>query len=241
MQQEEKTRMEEGETSSQQTGMSFGITKDTKSKNATPLKVATKLETATKQFPYGYEFPVASLVNVISNSEFDTKNGKTAVLQFIFRDSQGSQHTHIEFKIDETDAKFQSKMEGMNVRIKHIFTAVFGSFPEEGLGTGATSFEQFFQKVSEAFNSKTTEDGKKVYANHPLYYKLTYYKANLNFPLSPNFLERYHKDRACGLSINTRYDNLEPKTASAGSMFGGLPGIGGEAPSDLPNFEEGFS
>jgi len=219
----------------------FGITSETKSTNNAPLLVATKVEN-NSQFPSGWKFPIAKLVNVISNPEFEKKDGnKVAVLQFIFKDKDNRQHNHTEWEIESTDTKFKEKKDGLDVRIKHIYTSVFGRFPEKGIGTEATSWGEFFNLVADAFNTITIgekEDIKKVYPTIPLYYKLTYYKARMNFPLSPNFLEKVVKDKPCKtLTINTTYDKLSP-SVSAG---GGIPGIGGgNSTDDLPSFEQEY-
>lgn len=220
-------------------GLNFGITVETKSSNFTPLKTATKLTAPDPKFPYGWQFPIATLVNVIAIPNYSTKNGDKAVLQFVFRDKDGSQHIHFEWEQDPSDAKIKEKMEGLNVRIKHLYTAAFGTFPEEGIGRGATSFADFFAKVAEAFNSVKDSEGRKVYATKNYYYKLTYFNGNLGFPLSPNFIEPVHASKACSLNINLKYDTLDSKTTkSVNPMLGG---IGGDIPSDLPSFEDSFS
>lgn len=221
----------------------FGITSETKSSNFTPLKVATKLTTPNPIFPYGWEFPIARLVNVVDNPAHDTKNGKKAVLQFIFRDKDGSQHNHIEWEQDPTDNKFKEKMNGLNIRIKHIYTEVFGNFPKEGIGVGASNFAEYFKAISNAFNSVVDGDGKKVYATRNYFYKLIYFNGNLGFPLSPNFICRVENNKACNLNINLKYDEIESKESNRGHLGGSLGsfGAGMDAPSDLPSFEEGFN
>lgn len=220
-------------------GLSFGITTETKSSNFTPLKVATKLDTPDPRFPYGWSFPIARLVNVVANPEYETKNGKKAVIQFIFKDRNGSQYTHIEWEQDPTDVKIKEKMDGLNVRIKHIYTTVFGNFPEQGIGANAKSFADFFDKVAKAFNEAVNEAGSKIYATKDLYYKVTYYNGNVGFPLSPNFLEEVKKDKPCNLNINLKYDKIDSTaTASTNPMFN----IGGEdMPFDTPDFESDYN
>lgn len=222
----------------------FGVTKETKAVNSAPLLTATKLTAPDPQYPAGYKFPVAHLVNVVFNPTLAKKDETTVpVLQFIFKDKDQRQYTHTEWVIEDTDSKFQDKMDGMNSRIKHIYTSVFEKFPDAGVGTEATSFANFFELVAKAFNNKVTGEGdtkKKVYPSIPLYYKLTYYKTRLGFPLSPNFLERVVPSKPCKLlAINPTYDKLEPQGAAKG---GGIPGVGGGAPDGaLPSFEEEYS
>lgn len=221
----------------------FGITTETKAINATPLLIATRVEN-DPMFPSGWKFPIAHLVNVASNPEFEKRDGsKVPVLQFIFKDKDNRQHTHIEWEVEVEDGKFKEKHDGLNVRIKHIYTAVFGTFPEkEGIGTNASTYAEFFGIVADTFNSITRGEGEnkvKAYPTVPLYYKLTYYKTRFNFPLSPNFLERVVKDKPCKLlTIHTVHDKLTP-TVGGGS---GIPGVSGsESSDDLPTFEKDYS
>lgn len=220
----------------------FGITSETKASNNAPLLVATEVK-GNPQFPSGWRFPIARLVNIVSTPEFEKKDGaKVAVLQFIFKDKDGRQHNHTEWEVDDGDTKFKEKKDGLDVRIKHIYTTIFGQFPEKGIGTEATSWGEFFSLTEQAFNNITIGEGdekKKVYPTIPLYYKLTYYKARMNFPLSPNFLERFVKDKPCKtLTINTTYDKLQPTVSGGGR---GIPGVsGGGTIDDLPSFDQEY-
>ena len=237
------------ENTAKPTAMKFGITKDTKAVNSAPLLTATKLDTPSTQFPAGYKFPIAKLVNVVFNGALERKDGTTTpVLQFVFTDKDKRSYTHTEWVIDPDDAKADTKQDGMNVRIMHIYTSVFKTFPEEGVGAGATSYADFFEKVAAAFNNSLTDvvvEGKdapvkkKTYTLVNLYYKLTYYKTRVQFPLSPNFLERVVPNQPCKLlAINTTYDKLEPTGAAGG---GGIPGIGAAPTGDIPSFEEEYN
>lgn len=222
----------------------FGITAETKTSNNAPLLVATKVENDNR-FPSGWKFPIAYLVNVISNNEYEKKDGsKAPILQFIFVDKDKRQHMHTEWEVEQSDSKFETKKEGLDVRIAHIYSSIFGKVPVEGIGTDATSWADYFDKVAHAFNSRVTgEEGakKKYISTVALYYKLTYYKQRANFPLSPNFLEKVVKEKPCKLlTINTTYDNLVP---SGGGKSAGIPGMGGSAagaPDDLPSFDEDY-
>lgn len=221
----------------------FGITAETKATNNAPLLVATTVEN-NPQFPSGWKFPIAKLVNVVSENEFEKKDGgKVAILQFIFRDKDNRQHNHMEWTVESGDSAFQKKLDGLNVRIKHIYTAIFGKFPDKGIGTDATSFAEFFNAVASAFNSVTTGEGeekKKYYPTVNLYYKLTYYKTRLNFPLAPNFLEKVIKDKPSKLlAINSTYDKLAPTGAKTNEGIPGMSGGGGS--EDLPTFEEDYN
>lgn len=226
----------------------FGITKDTKASNNAPLIVATKVENDLR-FPGGYKFPIATLVNVVSNPALEKKDGSTSpVLQFIFKDKDNRQYTHTEWEIEETDTKAEDKLNWLNVRIKHIYMSVFGTFPEEeGIGEEATSWANFFDLVAKAFNSqiKVIGEGDKakkvrVYSMSNLYYKLIYYKSRLGFPLSPNFLEKVVENKPCTtLSINPTYDKLEPQKNNAPNIGGGINTM--STGDDLPDFNGKFS
>lgn len=231
----------------------FGITKDTKANNAAPIRVAKKVEN-NPQFPGGWEFPIARLVNVTSNPELEKKDGsKTAVLDFVFVDRDKRRFIHREWELDLSDNKLNDKIGYMQTRIKHIWVTVFGSFPSDGIGTDAEGFKDFFTKVAEAFNSKTFEkvnnDGQKkqypLYAKQEVYIKLTYYKKRLGFPLSPDFLERVEESKPCRvLIINPVHDKLEPQKGAAGipgASSGGGGGMSPEGGDDLPSFEDGFN
>lgn len=233
--------MSDKENKVPQTGM-FAITTETKATNNAPLLVATKVEN-NPQFPAGYQFPIARLVNVISNNEFEKNDGsKVPVLQFIFKDADSRQYIHTEWEVETTDTEFNTKLEGLKVRINHIYLAIFGKLPQNGIGTTAQNFKEFFNQVAEAFNNRTVGEGdqvKKYYPTVDLYYKLTYYKARLGFPLSPNFLEKVVKDKPCRLlAINPTYDKLVP--AGGAASKGSIPGMGGGSTDDLPTFEEEY-
>lgn len=226
--------------------ISFGITTETKTSNNTPILVATKVEN-NPQFPNGWKFPKARLVNIIANAEFKLRDeSTTSVLQFIFTDRDKRQHIHTEWAVDLSDDKLMTKKEGMETRIAHIYEAIFGSIPSTGIGAGATSFTDFFAKVKEAFNAQVVTKEEKsipVYTQVEVYLKLTYYKKNLGFPLSPNFIEKVVQNQPCKtLTINTAYDTLEPPKAGGAS---GIPGVsgGGSIPTgdDLPSFDGSFS
>jgi len=227
------------EENKQKKGM-FGITTETKDTNNAPLLVATKVEN-NPQYPSGWKFPIAYLVNIISTPEYEKKDGSTAsILQFVFKDKDNRQHIHTEWEIDGGDAKFKEKKDGLDSRIKHIYTSIYPQFPKEGFGTEATTWGEFFSEVKKAF-SKTIGEGddiKLYYPTVPLYYKLTYYKARIGFPLSPNFLERVVKDKPMKLlTINSVWDKLAPTTGGGG----GIPGVGtGSSSEDLPTFENEF-
>lgn len=219
---EDKEHKEKAETPN----MGFGITKDTKAGNATkmlpPIKIAP-----TAKFPNGYEFPKASLVNVIAKDEYETKNGKTQVLQFVFRDAEGRQHIRTEWAQDHTDAKYLKKMSSLNERVNHMYLSIYPALPEGGIGTDATSFFDYFQQLEKAF--KVNPDLSKI----KFYLKLVWFNGNLDFPYSPNFMEKVIKDKPCTLEVNLKYDTVEQTAPSASN----IPGVGGASASDDIDFD----
>lgn len=221
----------------------FGITTETKTTNNTPILVATKVEN-NPNFPNGWKFPKARLAKIITNNEFKLKDeSTTSVLQFVFIDKDKRQYTHTEWKVGADDSNADKKVEGMNSRIAHIYDAIFGTIPVNGIGVNATSFDDFFLKVKETFEAEVLVKNEKKYFTFTqveVYLKLTYYKKNLGFPLSPNFIEKVIQDQPCKiLTINPSYDTLEPPKSGGG----GIPGMTGNTPSgdDLPSFEGGYS
>ena len=224
----------------------FAITKETRSESYVPLLTAKKVEN-NNTFPNGWSFPITRLVNVVFNPAQETQSGPQPVLDFIFKDDSKRQYTHREWDIAMDDAKFSEKLQGMQIRIKHIWMQTMGDFPENGLGSGAQNMADFFKLVAEAFNTPTVvveDKSHKKYFLNPCYTKVTYYKNKLKFPLSPNFLERVVQGKPC-TTLNITggdLDKLEPKKQASG---GGIPGVGGGAsnpmggmPSagDLPSF-----
>lgn len=224
-----------------QMNMGFGITTETRSDSFVPILTAKKV-TDNQRFPNGWEFPVAKLVNVTFDPAKETKNGNRVIMSFIFKDSEGRQYTHIEWEQDPSDEKYKNKMDGLNSRVKHIYVQTVGDFPQAGIGVGATSFADYFKRIVEDFNAKVNAEGKKVYYTNPCYIKLTYYKKNLGFPLSPNFLEKFSKEKAC-TTLTIKPSEKTEAPSGGGQAGGGIPGIGGGAAapnaSDLPDFGSG--
>lgn len=215
----------------------FGITTETKAENNLRMNPPMPLKEPTAQFPNKWKFPIAKLVNVKAVSDFETKNGNTEVLQFTFKGKDNSIHTHTEWLIEDDDEKYEKRVEGMNSRIKHIYTQIFNTFPEKGIGTEATNWKEYFAAITDAFNS-IKKDDKVVYPTVPLYLKLTYYKSNLNFPLSPNFVQRVEKDKPCKLEVNLQYDTVEQSKPSTPN---GIPNIpGGQGGNDVPSFDNEY-
>lgn len=195
----------------------FGVTSETQSKNSTPFKAG---------------FTKSVLVGV--KKEEIGKTDKYTVLTFTFKDMAGDKtYRHSEFMVKPDDTNREKKTNGLNVRIKHIFEA-FAPFPTGGIGVGATSWEDFFDKVANAFN--TGNNGKPVFNRIEadkeipviVWLKTIYDKKNnLGFPLSPNFIERVKTEsqvEPLTLVIDKRYDKIEQTDAKATGDIMGVPG-----------------
>lgn len=193
--------------------MNFGVTSNTKSNNSV-----------------GYDsggFKKVTLKEVVF--EEVGKDTKYKVLSFKFVDEAGIKtFTHSEFPIDMDSADAAKRMEGLNVRLKHLYTA-FAPFKE--FGTTAKSFDEFFQQTAEAFN--TGNEGKPIYKTDKgdklCWIKLGYYSkknpTNIGFALSPNFIEVVkgpeNSQKPISLTINNKYDIIEqPKVPQAGTNGG---------------------
>lgn len=225
---------EEAENTEQQ-GMGFGITTETKDSNNVRMLPPIKKE-PNVLFPSGWVFPTAKLVNVIAKDNYETKNGDTQVLQFVFKDKEGRQHIHTEWAQDPSDDKYKTKMDGLNSRIKHLYVQYFAEFPKGGIGTKAKNFLDYFTQIQDAF--KVNEEIHKV----PVFLKLTYYNGNLGFPLSPNFIQRAIKDQSCKLEVNTKYDDVTNKASGGAAGLPAMPGQGaGDAGSDDIDFDADYS
>lgn len=213
----------------------FGISKDTVGGSIVPLPAPIELDKATEQFKTGYEFPVCRLVSVSFDPKKEMKGQggvkeEKPVLVFVFKDDKNRQLTHLEFPINETDAKFDSKMEWMNQRLKHIWDETIGDrlFPEAGLGSNASNFSEFFEDVAKQFNKVKSGEGdaaKLVYSARPLYIKLVYNGSRVQLPLFPNFLQRAtdgeKKLPVIALNIDPARDKVKPATRAGASNYGG--------------------
>ena len=232
----------------------FGITKETQGSSNVSIPAPTKLTAPNAQFKTGYEFPVANLVKVHYNpaKEMTTQGVKEEkpVLEFLFKDKKNRQYTHIEFPIEENADKYDSKMEWMSQRIAHIWEETLGlkALPEEGLGTSATNFSEFFEDVAKQFNAITHLEGEKekvTYPTIPVYMKLTYNKDRVQFPIFPNFIQKAVDANGKvvaveKLIINPTYDKVEPSanvSNSANKYSGGTDNQfgGADVENDFPD------
>lgn len=198
----------------------FGVTNETKSNNSVSYDSG------------GFK---KAILKEVSFEEVG-KDVKYKVLSFKFVDEAGIKtFTHSEFPVDMESADAAKRMEGLNVRLKHLYTA-FAPFKE--FGTTAKNFDEFFQQTAEAFN--TGNEGTPIYKTDKgfksVWLKLGYYSkknpTNIGFPLSPNFIEGItgaeNSQKPKSLAINNKYDIIEqPKTAqpNGGVMGAGNPGI----------------
>lgn len=177
----------------------FGVGKDQQGGNVVSIPTPSKLKETNPQFTTGYSFPIARMVNVIFDPVKEVNSGgikvPKPVLTFMFKDDEGRQFSHAEFPIEDDDVKFDSKLEWMNQRIRHIWDETIGAskFPENGIGQEAENFSDFFKDVADTFNSAVVGEGDKqvkLYATTPVYMKLVYNRNRTQFPLFPNFVQR---------------------------------------------------
>lgn len=211
----------------------LGISKDTVGGSTVPIPAPYKLDKPNEQFTTGYHFPIAKLVAVSYIADKAMKqNGVDVtkpVLSFIFKDDKNRQYQHIEFPVDEDDAKFESKVEWLNQRVKHIWDETIGDkmFPQEGLGANAETFAELFKDIADKFNAVKTGEGEQarvVYAQTLLYIKLTYNKDRVQFPLFPNFVQRAKiADKVVPvvtLTITPSRDKVEPPASTSAPALG---------------------
>ena len=209
----------------------FGVTNETKSNNATPF---------SPRFTKGY----------LTKVEFEEigKDEKYNILAFYFADAENIKtFKHIEWIVKPDAENFDKKMNGMNVRIKHIYEC-FQKFPESGIGISAKTFEEFFVMVVKAFNEG--RDGKRIYTSESaekqipilIWIKTGYNnRGEINFPLSPNFVERIgslNQSEPKTLTWDKRYDRDEQPNKKGTSTEN--PGIMGGGASQTANTDFEF-
>lgn len=240
----------------------LGIKKGLQASAGIPIPAPKKLPQHTPMYPNAWEFPIASLVNVFYTPDKAVKNSNTGeevptpVLSFVFVTKDHKQFTHIEFPVDEDDAKFEDKLTALHQRVKHIFEQTIGeSRFKEGSMDGDT-FAELFENMAKAFNAEILTKGEgeaaktvKLYTQGYVYIKVVYYKDKLQFPLYPNLVQRAFigtEQRPCELIINPTYDKTEPQAKvsnnnnnSGGGMYQGGTNhsFGGDFPAfpDMPN------
>lgn len=206
----------------------FGITTETKSKNNTPFQ-----PTDQNPITLGY------LVDVKRDTRELKAGGSKEVVVFEFRDIEKVRtHYHTEWELDPTDDDFETRMNGMKSRIKHIYEE-FQAFPTNGIGATAQNFDEFFDAVITAFSTNGKE-GTPIYKDIKIWVKVTYNiksgaKAQLGFPLSPNFIERWREGKPTTLWVNKKYETLKQPESKAAAV--GLPdNLAEQASGEFPTF-----
>lgn len=195
----------------------FGITEETKSKNLVPFNVTSK-----------HPINVCTLTKVAYEEVKKKDESITYALMFYFEDlTKERNHKEVEWLLDETDAKFTGKLEAFQSRVKHIYEE-FAPFPKDGIGKDAETLDVFYKAIEKAFNSNGKE-GQPIFKDVQVYLKLTWYKGNLKFPYSPNFIEKIRKNekgeaKATNLVINPKYDVMD-NDATSGSTSN-IPNLG---------------
>lgn len=199
-------------------------------------------------------FPQAKLVDVKSQLSKEKEN---PYLSFVFTDGKGKQtFIHNEYMNTEpiqTKKGNEISVEDQNAtqdrRIGHIYN-VFFTTPEahtkanggKGLGAGATGKDvkeltkNFFDKIAEDFNKG--KDGKPVYQTADgkpiiVWLRLTHTAIGLQFPLYPNFIDRYVQGRPTYLRPGAK-DEYEPVKRNSKKNTISVSEAEGVEENDLP-------
>lgn len=209
-----------------------GISSDTVAQAGIPIPAPFKMKERVAQYPNGYSFPLVHLVKVAFDGAKDVnRNGvvtPTPVINFIFKTAEGKQFTHVEFPVDDADAKFDEKLTQLHQRVKHIFDNTIGAVNFVNGSMDGETFSELFSNIEKAFNQKTVTKGEKsypLYSQTLCYFKVTYYKTRLQLPLYPNFIQRAKNGEVmlpCELIINPQYDKLEAEVkATPNAQYSG--------------------
>lgn len=134
---------------------------------------------------------------------------------------------------------YDKNKEGLNKRMKHIIETYTGieNFPKNGIGKEAKNWDEYMQALATYMN--TGREGKPIFKTKedkfiPVHLKLTYYKNNLGFPLSPNFIEIVSLNKPTTLTIDKNYDKIVQDDPSTNNLFpGGGNIMGGTAGNDF--------
>jgi hypothetical protein len=196
----------------------FGISEDLQSGNAIPFKAGIQK---------------GLLVSVKGYNKANKKGDKNYdVLEFKYVSLDNiATYTKIEFAVErEKDIKNGvkgGKEKAMNIRIKHIYEA-YQSCPTEGLGFGATSWLDYFQRIAKAFNeNKAGQPIFKIEGKYiPVWLKFTYFNNDLGFPYSPNFIETIKEGKDTNLIIDFKFDQITQIEVKKPAGMGNDPGAG---------------
>ena len=182
----------------------FGISEDLQSGNAIPFKSGIQK---------------GLLIGVKGYNKLSKKGDKNYdVLEFKFVSLDNvATYSKVEFAVErEKDVKNGvkgGKEKAVNVRIKHIYEAYkdFAPFPKDGLGHGATSWLNYFERIATAFNTGGKDstpifktEGKYI----PIWLKFTYFNNDLGLPYSPNFIEVIKEGKDTNLVIDIKFDQV---------------------------------
>ena len=232
----------------------LGIKKDLQSSAGIPINAPARLDKRTEFYPNSWEFPIVQLVKVSFNPAKEiNRNGEvetTPVLQFVFVTKGGKQFTHIEFPIEEDDAKFEDKVGYLQQRVKHIYDAVVGASKFKENSMEGDTFAELFENIANAFNAEVITKGEgelaktvTLYSMNFAYLKLVYYQTRIQMPMFPNFIQKAFngsQQLVCELAVNPKYDKVEataPAQANTQQYSGGTSnsfGGGGDFP-DFPS------
>ncbi len=209
--------------------MKFGVTEDVKSSVKAPFEVS-------RQHP----FNTAYLIDVVSEEvEFkkgDKANTKQPVLKFTFASpDKTKQHVETYFEVDETDTKYNDKVDWFNQKMKHLYETFV---PFKAFG-GGNSWAEYFTSIADAFNGTVREDGKEpvhkpIYKNKLVWLYLTYNNRGRLQIGFPNFVEAAtdkNKEKPNTLFIKDK-DVIDKPIANVSTPKGGH--TDGAANDDIP-------
>lgn len=156
---------------------------------------------------------------------------------------------------ETTEENYKTRKGWFNSRVKHIWEAYYAFPSTTGLGQGAKTWTELFQKIANEFN--TAKNGKEIYLDYngesatyiPVWLKNTYSNdGDIQFPLLPNFIERITTETNVSgkpkTLETTKYDVfvMPPKVQKGASntppVMGGV--VGGPTPTGGKKDDMGF-
>ncbi len=205
----------------------YGVTSDTKTENVIPFR-------PTEEQPITLGFLKSVSVEDREIQKGDDAGTTKKVLVFRFESQDASRlFSHTEWDFTNRDEQHHGWLaDNLNSRIGHIYTQ-YAKLPETGIGANASSFEEFIEAVSTAFNNL------KDMAATPIWIKVAYSlkrpQDGLTFPQKPNFVEKAEKGKPTKLFINKQYETItQPQAIDA--TAGLAEQNSGEGSKDFPTF-----
>lgn len=240
--------------------LDLGIKKDLVAKAGIPIDLPQVIDKPTQYFKT-HKFPIAILESVEYNPSQEMVDRQTQeksyapVLNFIYKDTVNPEKkiTDKYFPIDTDDDKFETKLDGLQKSIKHVFEEIVGADKFDEADFAGKSFAELFENVAKAFNkfvvSKTVKrtgeiaEGEadtevikvKAYTLVPVYLKLIVFNNRAQTPMFPNYVQKAYakKDNAtvqtvCELSIGAKESIVNKADAKPAAQGGARDnGFGG--------------